>query len=153
MAQVISESLQYLSLSDLQAIAEFLKSISSPGYYHKAEKAFDSNLQKGLALYMNQCASCHKANGLGLPGAYPPFFKNPVVSQDSSLNLIEVLLHGIPAQYGYEAMPSFDQKLSDEEIAAVANFIRVEWGSAQSPNVTAKMVREKRKELRYDGLH
>jgi mono/diheme cytochrome c family protein len=147
MAEVVSESLQYLTLSDLQDIALFLKTISSPGTYNIEEIKADLDLEHGKHVYLQNCAKCHQADGLGTPGAYPPFFENPVVNQDDSTNLVNVLLLGVPPQNGYEAMPSFWRKLTDAEMACVANFIRVEWGSASQPTVTQSFVREKRAAL------
>lgn len=34
---------------------------------------------KGATLYANSCASCHQANGQGLPGTFPPLADDPVV--------------------------------------------------------------------------
>jgi mono/diheme cytochrome c family protein len=147
MAEVVFESLQYLTLPDLKAIALYLKSISSPGYFDEKEKRADLNLSHGRTVYTINCAKCHRADGLGTPGAYPPFFQNPVINQDDSTNLINVLLLGIPLRNGYEAMPSFEDSLTSEEIAAVANFIRVTWGSASQSNVTAQDVDLKRRNL------
>ena len=43
-------------------------------------------------------------------------------------------------------MPAFDWKLSDAEIAAVATYVRNQWGNA-APPVTADQVKSLRKEL------
>jgi mono/diheme cytochrome c family protein len=96
---------------------------------------------------MNDCAKCHGVNGFGIPGSYPPLFQNPVVNQDKSSNLIDVMLLGIPERQGFDAMPSFANKLSDDEMASIANFIRVAWGSPSQTTVTSPDVAEKRKAL------
>jgi mono/diheme cytochrome c family protein len=150
MAEVVFGSLQYLTLSDLKAMAHFLKYISSLEYivYRNSEFNIEQNselnLEMGQHLYTVNCAKCHKSNGLGTPGEYPPLFQNPIVNQDSSINLINVILLGIPPQNKYRAMPGFRQKLSDEEIANLANFVRFRFGTSLEPLVTPKMVNERR---------
>jgi mono/diheme cytochrome c family protein len=147
MAEVVFNSLQYLTLNDLKAIAFYLSVISAPGFYDEKQFRNEFNIETGEKIYAENCAKCHKLSGLGTIGEYPPFFQNPVVNQDRSTNLIDVLLLGVPRQGAYSAMPSFSQKLNDDEIASLANYIRVRWGSASQPEVTAKDVAAKRAAL------
>ena len=60
-------------------------------------------------------------------------------------NLIVAMLDGIvaenfPHRQSMQAMPGFADKLSDQQAAGLANYLRVVWGG-QKPDVTAAAVR------------
>ncbi len=88
----------------------------------------------GRQLFTANCQSCHQATGQGLPGVFPPLAGSSWVKDDPQV-LVQILLHGMTgpievagATYN-GAMPAFGSQLSDAEIAAVATFIRKEWGN------------------------
>ncbi|MDN5874010.1 MAG: cytochrome c [Sinobacteraceae bacterium] len=100
---------------------------ASTGGYH-----FDAS--KGKALYGSHCAACHQASGMGLPGAFPPLKGNAaVLAEDPTLHL-DTILHGAHGKtidgvkYG-GAMPPFGTRLSDAEVADIANHERTSWGN------------------------
>ena len=86
----------------------------------------------------------------GLPG-------NPTVLQDDPSSLIRVILAGArlpsldkaPSDLG---MPGFAWRLSDEETAHLATFVRNAWGN-KAPPVGAAEVAEVRKLLREGDTH
>ena len=51
-----------------------------------------------------------------------------------------VVLGGLPASGTYGSMPSFAGRLSDSQIADLANYVRTSWGNHAAPNATAGMV-------------
>ena len=53
---------------------------------------------------------------------------------------VEVVDAGIPARGGFIPMPAFKDKLTDQQVADIANYIRTSWGNAAQPNVTPAMV-------------
>jgi len=72
-----------------------------------------------------------------------------VQSADSS-SLINIILYGahpdsrLPAPFGaWESMKGFQDKLSDDEVAALASYIRGEWGH-QASTVEADEVQRQR---------
>lgn len=82
----------------------------------------------GGALYVQHCASCHMADGSGVPNLQPSLRDSAIVAGDEKL-LIQVLLRGpavaLPAnreRYG-NTMADFSL-LTDAEIAAVLNYTR-----------------------------
>jgi mono/diheme cytochrome c family protein len=82
-------------------------------------------LAEGAALYHAHCATCHMADGSGVPGLQPALIDSPLAAADSAV-LIRIMLEGSamlqrPA-YGNE-MPRFDQ-LQDRELAALATYVR-----------------------------
>ncbi len=52
-----------------------------------------SGAQTGEQVYSIKCASCHQANGQGLPGAFPPLAKNTFVSGKPQ-PVIDTILNG-----------------------------------------------------------
>jgi mono/diheme cytochrome c family protein len=102
----------------------------------------------GETVYATHCASCHAADGRGMPPDYPPLAGNPSIQMESSVNPIRMVLNGgfppgtagNPMPYG---MPPFAQTLSDDEVAAVVTYIRAVWGNRGSA-VSARQANELR---------
>ena len=144
MAEVIHNSLQYLTDADVEAMAVYLKTLpehsDSGGESNSrgATRVSASVLARGNTIYKSQCSSCHEMNGRGAPPAYPPLAQNPSIEMESSVNAIRMVLNGgyppetagNPRPYG---MPPFAQVLSDDDIAAVVTYIRVSWGNTGEP--------------------
>jgi len=84
-------------------------------------------LQKGRQVYGAHCAACHQASGRGLPPIYPALQNSKIVLGPVS-DSIKMLLTGVPGT----AMQSFADQLSDEEIAAVATYMRNSFGNNAS---------------------
>jgi len=88
----------------------------------------------GAAIYAARCASCHQATGAGLPGVFPPLAKSEWVQGDAS-RLATIVLHGVqgPLTVGGAAfngaMPEFKDQLDDAALAAVATYVRTQWGN------------------------
>ncbi len=92
-----------------------------------------TGLPDGAPLYSANCASCHQANGMGLPGAFPPLAGNSVVLDSEPTEHIHTTLFGLQGKtidgIDYASpMPGFSH-LSDENIAAVINHERTSWGN------------------------
>ena len=145
MAEVVFRSTQYLSDADIAAMTVFLKSLpQAPPHAVGAPTVPDSVVQHGQAIYADRCAACHGPHGEGGADAngvaYVPLAGNRLVQLASSANLVHVIINGgfapttagNPRPYG---MPPFGQSLKDDEIAAVASYVRQAWGNA-APEVT-----------------
>lgn len=138
MAEVVRRSLQHLSDQDVTAMAGYLKSLpqtSAPVAANKVQgKDVQAVLKLGAKLYGDHCVECHKANGSGIPPAYPPLAGNRAITMPSSVNPIRMVLNGgyppstqgNPRPYG---MQPFGPVLSDAEVAAVVSYIRNSWGN------------------------
>jgi len=98
----------------------------------------------GRTVFENNCQSCHQASGLGVSGVFPPMVNSEWVTGDVS-TLARILLHGMqgPVQVAgvaYNgAMPAWKDVLRDEEIAAVATYIRQMDANDASPVSTAEV--------------
>ncbi|WP_298924078.1 cytochrome c [uncultured Ramlibacter sp.] len=140
MAEVVLNSTQHMSASDLTAMAVFLKALpQTPAPPPQATPAVAPVLaQRGARLYGEHCAQCHGEQGQGVAHAYPPLAGNRAVTMDSTANLVQVLLAGgfAPATEGNPrpfGMPPYATVLSDAEVAAVLTHIRSAWGNRAAP--------------------
>ena len=102
----------------------------------------DELLKQGQEVFGDICAQCHRLNGEGLPGTFPALNKNPFVVGDLK-PVITTVLNGRKGKLGQ--MPTWKDKLSDQEIAAAVTYIRHAW-SNQAPGVTPAMVAALRNE-------
>jgi len=95
----------------------------------------------GGRLYNTYCASCHQQNGHGVQGVFPPLVNDPVVSADDSAKHIEIVLFGLSGETinGVEyvsAMPPQKDTLTDDQIALIINYERIELGQGKSDVTT-----------------
>jgi mono/diheme cytochrome c family protein len=88
---------------------------------------------KGQAVYTQNCASCHQANGAGQAGVFPPLAGNPYVVGPPKA-VIHTLLYGLQGAqvegktYGAQ-MPAWKGNLTNADIANVITYIRSSWGN------------------------
>ncbi|WAC00466.1 MULTISPECIES: cytochrome c [Pseudomonas] len=146
MSDVVEHSMQHLSDGDLTAIARYLKTLPAsdpddqPHVYDKqvAQALWNGDDSKpGAAVYIDNCAACHRTDGQGYTRVFPALAGNPVVQTADATSLIHVVLEGgtVPATHTAPSnltMPAFGWRLSDQEVAEVVNFIRTSWGNQGS---------------------
>jgi len=78
---------------------------------------------RGEKVYTANCAACHQATGMGVPGAFPALNGSKIATGPKEAH-INTVLNGRPGT----AMASF-KHLSDTEIAAVITYERNAWGN------------------------
>lgn len=142
MAEVVYNSLQYLTDEDAMAMAVYLKSLppreSDPPPTSQARLVDPSVMEMGRKIYAQQCAICHGDEGKGFPPEMPPLAANQSITMSSPVNPIRMVLNGgyapgtrkNPRPHG---MPPFSHILNDEEVAAVVTYIRVAWENTGTP--------------------
>lgn len=90
----------------------------------------------GRRLY-NNCATCHQADGKGVPGRYPPLAGSEWVTGDERV-LARIVMNGLGgpievAGQRYEGqMPAWPQ-FGDREVAAVLTHVRGSFGNTAPP--------------------
>jgi len=99
----------------------------------------------GATVFSSNCASCHGAQGQGLPGSFPPLANNPVVTGDPNKVIGIVLsgLHGsivVNGQTYNGQMPPWKGTLSNKDVANVITFIRGSLGNNKASAVTEAQV-------------
>jgi mono/diheme cytochrome c family protein len=153
MAEVVYNSLQYLTDDDVRAMAVYLKGIAEPSPPPPPSSTVPSSegsllISLGKTVYDARCATCHGAQGEGKPPHWPPLAGNQSIQMESAVNAIRMVLNGgyppapegNPRPYG---MPPFAGLLSDNEVAAVVSYIRTAWGNRGTP-VSARDANELR---------
>jgi len=98
-----------------------------PDHYLSAYKYDNTQSLTGKQLYESYCASCHKTDGKGIEGNFPPLINTATVQQDDKL--IKTVLNGLNEEITVnnvnynQPMPSF-QFLSDGQVAKILTYIR-----------------------------
>ena len=94
--------------------------------------------QDGEAIYRNVCAGCHMPDGRGATGAgaYPALVRNAKLEAAGYPVVLVV--------NGRKAMPDFGRMLSDDQVAAVVNYIRSNFGNAYADRVSVNDVKAAR---------
>lgn len=162
MTDVIMNSTQYLSDTDLKAMAVYLKDMphdktkqQDGAQVGDKPNVSEASLEKGKALYLDNCIGCHMVNGEGQKNAFPPLKGSPPVQAAKADTVIQVILAGDkmadPATRptGFE-MPAFGWKLNDDEVTDLSNYIRNAWGN-QAPVVSVSDVAKVRKDVHKSG--
>lgn len=90
----------------------------------------------GQKLFLDNCAACHRPNGLGVPGAFPALAGSKVAQGDPKEPIGRIL-------NGRGGMPSFASELSDADIASVLTYVRGAWGNKAKPVVTTQVVAQR----------
>jgi mono/diheme cytochrome c family protein len=156
MSDVITHSTQYMTPADALATAKYLKSLRSAGeepatrftydaIEHLALKNGDAS-KPGARIYLDNCAACHRPDGVGYELVFPRLAGNPVVQAENPQSLISIVLDGsqtprtarTPAQF---TMPRFAWRLSDKDVADVVTFIRTSWGNSALPISSADVAK------------
>jgi mono/diheme cytochrome c family protein len=152
MADVVMYSTSLMSDADRTAMATYLKSLSASSTSSTGRPAPDTAvLARGAAVYLDACASCHLENGVGQPELFPPLGRNAMLQQTEATGLEHLILAGArvaatPMRPTPLSMPAFAWKLSDQEIADVATYVRNSWGNHASP-IDVNSVAALRKQL------
>jgi mono/diheme cytochrome c family protein len=77
----------------------------------------------GAALYRATCQGCHMPRGEGAKGAgtYPALADNPQLA--TTAYVADMVLRG------RNGMPGFGDRMSDDQVAAVVNYVRTHFGN------------------------
>jgi len=133
MNEVIVNSTSRLRQADVEAMATYLKALpardEAPGDTVPAYV-----MGRGRTIYNLHCGTCHLPTGLGDPEMAPRLDSGSLVVQlDDPASMINVILYGpalaeMPPRWR-DPMEEFQYLLDDDEVAAVASFVRNSWGN------------------------
>jgi mono/diheme cytochrome c family protein len=153
MAEAVTHSTSQMRDEDIRAIATYLKDRGEGGASARPEPvaANDIAMRAGAAIYKDSCAACHKDSGEGEINLFPRLAGSALVQSDDPTTLARVVLHGTRAVATAgaptgPAMPAFDWRLGDAQVAAVLTYIRNNWGNAAG-TVSASAVASQRASL------
>lgn len=155
MAEVVEVSTSHMTDEDVQAIVEYIRSIPAQET-DEAEPMEDDDpaMQLGRTIYEAQCSACHAPDGSGVPGQFAALAGSSLAQSSNPTSLVRIILEGARAAQTERyptrhVMPAFDWKLDDEEVAAVATYVRNAFGNAASP-VSEDFVEDTREDIRKE---
>src|ERR1700722_1050283 len=153
MAEAVSHSTSRMADDDILAIATYLKDSGEGSASSKPTPvaANDNAMRAGAAIYKDSCAACHRDSGEGEIRLFPRLAGSALVQSDDPTTLARVALQGTravstSAAPTAPAMPAFDWRLGDAQVAAVLTYVRNSWGNAAG-SVSASAVASQRASL------
>ena len=106
---------------------------------HAAETApdarsLDERIAAGEGLFLNNCAACHQASGIGLAGAFPPLAGSDYFTDDP-LTAVTAVINGLSGPVSvngveYNAVMPNLSYLSDGDVADVVTYVLNSWGNS-----------------------
>ena len=81
-------------------------------------------MELGKKVYTTSCSACHKADGSGMPPAFPALKGGPIAVGPVAGH-INIVLNGKKGT----AMQAFKDQLSPQDLAAVITYERNAWGN------------------------
>jgi len=164
MAEVIENSLQYMSVDDIKALTTYLRGTAAVATDEatavnltpkdaSASSAIlpaDSSVighDLGATLFSNDCVGCHQWNGVGRQTPYASLSGSTSVNDPKGRNVVQIILKGSHIAIGrqHEVMPAFGERYSDDDVAALANFVLKQFGD-KSGSVTKDQVARQRRQ-------
>lgn len=149
MNEVIMHSTRHLTETDVRAMAEYLKSLPAidPRETTEPDKLV---MGRGRTIYNLHCGTCHLPTGEGDPEMAPRLNKGSLVVQAANpASMINAILYSpAPPQPALspkwrKPMEEFQYLLDDDEVAALATFIRHSWDN-HAGSVTPQQVARQR---------
>ncbi|HEV3426212.1 MAG TPA: c-type cytochrome [Paraburkholderia sp.] len=161
MGEVVADSTQYLTHEDLNSIVVYLRSVApisggevrprdqwgKPASDVTALRGTEITAVNGAQLFIANCATCHNWTGQGVgasaPGAYPSLIHNTTVGASDPNNLAMVILHGVSrtTRQADVLMPAFAGQLTDDQVAAVTNYVTRQFGNPQASVTTDQVAK------------
>ncbi|HEY6327424.1 MAG TPA: cytochrome b N-terminal domain-containing protein, partial [Candidatus Cybelea sp.] len=129
----------------LSASAATLPPGEEPGAPAASSRTSSATNGNGAKVFASNCASCHGAQGQGLPGTFPPLANNPVVTGAAN-KVIGIVLGGLHGSISVNGatyngqMPAWKGTLSNKDAADVITFIRGSLGNNHASAVTEAQV-------------
>ena len=158
MGEAVDLSLSHLTPSDIASLVVYLRSIPAistadqpaaviqPAPTAPKLGVADGFDPKGKRIFEGACASCHNWTGQGSLNPWATLTGDRAVNDPTATNVAQVVISGANRRTasGLTFMPAFGHAYSDDEIAAVANYVTARFGAKPS-SITPKQVAALRK--------
>jgi mono/diheme cytochrome c family protein len=157
MGEAVDRSFSQLTPEDIHAVVAYLRTVpptASPDLPATlAPPAPASHKQggtpdpRGKMVFEGACVSCHGWTGESSISPFATLTGAGAVNDPTGINVVQIVISGTSRHTPEDAisMPAFGNAYSDDEIAAVANYVTARFGSKPS-RVTAQDVAELRKQ-------
>jgi mono/diheme cytochrome c family protein len=160
MGEASDDSLTYLTPGDIHALLVYLRSVPAqnsnlprtvtvpaPDSYREGVTA--SLDPRGEMIFAGACASCHDWTGISPLSKYATLTGVRAVNDPSATNVAQAIINGVNRKTPQGAvvfMPAFGDAFSDDEIAAMANYVTARFG-AQGAHLADKDIAQLRKQV------
>ncbi len=159
MGEATDNSLTFLTPGDIHALVVYLRSIPSqdsdlphtvttpaPSSYKQGVPAEEVN-SRGEKIFAGACMSCHDWTGVSPTSKYATLTGVRAVNDPSATNVAQTVINGVDRKTadGEIFMPAFGDGYSDDDIAAVSNYVTARMG-AEGAHLTAQNVADLRKQ-------
>jgi mono/diheme cytochrome c family protein len=146
MVDVIVNGTMQLTSDDARAMSVYLKSL--PAQEGQNHLAVAEQTKLGGTIYKARCEKCHMSSGRGGFLTGPPLASSAIVQADDPTSLINIILYGqgtpnTLSSNTWETMQPYADALSDDEVAAVSNYVRASWKN-RAPAVKSREVARQR---------
>ncbi len=148
MNEVIANSMRYMTDDDLKAMATYLKELPPQDVITDAIST--EQAAAGEKVYTARCKECHQSSGRGGMFSAPPLAGSAVAQSADPSSFINVVLYGpnTPEEQmgtfgSWETMKPYGKVLSDEDLAALANYVRSAWGNKGGPVMPADVAKQR----------
>jgi len=145
MGEAVDESFSRMSQSDIAALVVYLRSvpaittpnlpatIAPPAPVRPDEGAATADAL-GKKVFQEACVSCHDWTGISAISPYATIAGARAVNDPAATNVAQIVISGTRRQTpkGVISMPAFGAAYSDNEIAAVVNYVTSRFGSEPS---------------------
>ncbi len=157
MGEAVDHSLSRMAPDDIRAIVTYLRSVpatASPDLpatlappapaSHKEGVTADA---RGKIVFQGACVSCHGWTGESLVSPMATLTGAVAVNDPGATNVAQIVISGTRRHTpdGALSMPAFGNAYTDDEIAAVANYVTARFGSKGS-KLTAQDIADLRKQ-------
>jgi mono/diheme cytochrome c family protein len=156
MGEAVDHSFSQMAPEDIRAIVTYLRSVpatasndlpatlappASPSHKDGSQEA------RGKMVFQGACVSCHSWTGESAISPMATLTGAWAVNDPGATNVAQIVISGTKRHTpeGALSMPAFGNAYSDDEIAAVANYVTARFGS-QGSKLTAQDVAELRKQ-------
>jgi len=158
MGEAVDHSFSKFAPEDVHAVVAYLRSVPAmaspdfpatlappaPASHRQGGGTRD---QQGKMVFEGACVSCHGWTGESSISPFATVIGSRAVNDSSATNVAQIVISGTMRHTPEDAvsMPAFGNAYSDDEIAAVANYVTARFGSSGS-QITARDVAKLRKQ-------
>lgn len=158
MGEAVDHSFSQMAPEDIRAVVAYLRSVPpigspdlpaslappAPASHKQGGGTLDP---RGKMVFEGACVSCHGWTGQSSISPFATLTGSWAVNDPSATNVAQIVISGTKRYSPASAlsMPAFGNAYSDDEIAAVANYVTARFGSKAS-QITARDVADLRKQ-------
>jgi mono/diheme cytochrome c family protein len=156
MGEAVDQSFSHLSEADIKALTIYLRGVPAiatpdltatiaPPAPARPDEGGASADVLGKKVFQEACVSCHDWTGVSVISFYATIAGARAVNDPAATNVAQIVISGTRrlTPQGVISMPAFGSTYSDNEIAAVANYVTARFGSEPS-GITAEEVADLR---------